>query len=100
MPVLKEVIAQRISIADHKLVASVLVEAGAGDGRSAVVEELIATLGEHVVEVRVARGDDNLIAGDDSSLAVEGFTFLREGLFVETGVEVFHTFFIWPSWMT
>ncbi len=87
LPVLKEVIAQRISIADHKLVASVLAEAGAGDGRSAVVEELIATLGEHVVEVHVARGDDDLIAGDDSSLAVEGFTFLREGLFVETGVE-------------
>jgi FHIPEP family len=85
--ILKRVITQRISLGDHQLLATLLAEADNGDDSGTLIESLIAGMRAGAVEVQLSRDVWESVINSDPKSVNERFAFLRDGLFVETGVD-------------
>jgi len=83
--ILSRVLDQGISVADTETVSRVL-RAQANASAQTVGEQLVAILRPQVLEVQMASESLKALTEAHVASAPQSFSFLREGLFVETGV--------------
>jgi hypothetical protein len=85
--VLHPVLDMRISLANHPAIATRLAAGDAGSSGDAVSEDLIEALRASHVEVECEPTFLQALTSEDSREAREIFPFLRDGMFVELGLE-------------
>jgi flagellar biosynthesis component FlhA len=86
LPILGTVLDLKISIANQQAIADVLHQAH-GRSQDDVAEDLIAALRPHVVEVQLPCAYLKQLTTSDAGDGISMFSFMRDGLFVELGLQ-------------